>query len=397
MSDHERELEKLYGQDPVYHQFRNMTTELGTFLLEREDAIHLALAALLIKHNVLFISAPGEVKTTLLNLIAKAIEGASFFAVELYKLTSPEFVFGPPDMQLYEREGVFRHRINGMAPWAHIVFLDEVFSGNPAVVQGTASLSNPDQRTFSNADVMEACPTFTVYAAANRLPDFEEDIELAKIYDRYLFRLVIQPVGEKENFLRLLDVEIPKELTSKVTLMEFRGLQRNVQWVEIPHHLKELRWDLKKGLDKAGIEVSSRRWRWTTDAIRASAFLDKRVAAIDEDLLILKHVLWTDPKDYKTVENLIIMICFPKYFAALEHLKRAQELLRLAQEGKSLQERLVEIKKIYEQVSALLPGARTDYEKRQIRSRVLPCIEQIEKVVIQTIVASGGSKAEEGG
>lgn len=379
-------------------RFRHAMEEMQRVFIQRDEAIRLAFAAMLIGHNAFYLSAPGEAKTAICTLIGRFVKGWRTFVVELFPGTPPDYVFGPPDIRHLDETGFIRYNTEGMLPKAHFAFVDEIFhGGNPMVVQGLASILNPDQRIFTNAGEEQGCDTFTVLAAANPpLPNFEEE-ELAglkKIWDRFLFRHVPPAIEKKKDFMDLLEVELPKKLSYEITLEDLEGLQSVVQKVLMPDELREFRWDLKKALRDAGIWISPRRWVWTRDALRASALLDWRSRVIDEDMLILRHVLWNDPVERKLVAGLIVKVVFPCLFEAKLKEKQAEEQLELAraeaEAGKSVREPVVEIRKIYEQVSALLPKARYGYEKQQIRGDVLARIERIE-VEIQGIAASSES------
>ena len=81
----------------------------------------------------------------------------------LTRFTEPNEIFGPVDIAAF-REGRYERRTAGMLPEAEVVFLDEVFKSNSAILNSLLTLLN--ERRFTSGDRALACPLpLTAYSA----------------------------------------------------------------------------------------------------------------------------------------------------------------------------------------------------------------------------------------
>src|SRR5205814_1059073 len=92
--------------------------------------------------------------------------------------------FGPVDIRAF-REGTYTRKTETMLPEAEIVFLDEVFRSNSAILNSLLTLLN--ERKFSNGSRVVPVPLLSMFGAANEVPN---DENLAAIFDRFLLRVV---------------------------------------------------------------------------------------------------------------------------------------------------------------------------------------------------------------
>ncbi|GMR19120.1 MAG: hypothetical protein BMS9Abin34_246 [Patescibacteria group bacterium] len=359
-------------QSGAYQRLLSLRSEICRYLFEREEAVDLVLAAFLCGHNVLFISKPGTAKSLMLSLLCRSIEDSRYFYTELFRFTQPDVIFGPVDIRILQSEAKARHNTDGYLPSAHFALVDEIFSGNPAIIQGMSPILNPDQRVFPNGDEEVACPTISVVAGTNRLPDFtDEHFDLEKVWDRILFRAFLEPIDEQENFLKLLGLrEVPKKLSTAVRLDELLGFREDLAKVEVLPEIYELLWDLSERFAKEEIWVSDRRWRWTVVALRAIAFLNQRAQVVPEDFLTLQHVFWNDLSEIQPVFLAILEVVFPSYIEAVRLYAAAREALKIVQDDSAdvadRFEQKVEIANIQERLEELVLESRSGWEQQNI-------------------------------
>src|SRR5262245_45403188 len=71
-----------------------------------------------------------------------------------------------------------------MLPEAEIVFLDEVFKSNSAILNALLTLLN--ERRYTSGGQVIRCPLVSVFAASNEVPS---DETLSAVFDRFLLRV----------------------------------------------------------------------------------------------------------------------------------------------------------------------------------------------------------------
>src|SRR4029077_18142316 len=108
---------------------------------------------------------------------------AKYFEYLLTRFTEPNEIFGPVDIAAF-RDGQYRRNTAGMLPEAEIVFLDEVFKSNSAILNALLTLLN--ERKYTSGGQILRCPLISVFAGADEAP---ADETLTAIFDRFILRI----------------------------------------------------------------------------------------------------------------------------------------------------------------------------------------------------------------
>src|SRR5512140_1036730 len=156
---------------------------LESRFLGKDEVIRLLLIAVLAGEHAVLIGPPGTAKSALLRTFARMMQ-ANYFEYLLTRFTEPNEIFGPVDIAAF-REGKYVRRIEGMLPTAEIVFLDEVFKSNSAILNSLLHVIN-ERRFTSGAQVIDV-PLISLYAASNEVPN---DDSLSAMFDRFLLRVL---------------------------------------------------------------------------------------------------------------------------------------------------------------------------------------------------------------
>ena len=150
--------------------------------LNKQEIIRLLLICTVAGEHMVLIGPPGTAKSAMVRLFARLID-ARYFEYLLTRFTEPNEIFGPVDIRAF-REGSYRRRIENMLPQAEIVFLDEIFKSNSAILNSLLTLLN-ERRFTSGGQVLEV-PLLSLFGASNEVPN---DDNLAAIFDRFLLRV----------------------------------------------------------------------------------------------------------------------------------------------------------------------------------------------------------------
>ena len=153
----------------------------GTFL-GKDEVIRLLLISVLAGEHAVLIGPPGTAKSALIRMFSRLLS-ARYFEYLLTRFTEPNEIFGPVDIAAF-REGRYERRVDGMLPQAEIVFLDEVFKSNSAILNALLTLLN--ERRYTSGGVVMKCPLLSAFGASNEVPT---DETLTAIFDRFLLRI----------------------------------------------------------------------------------------------------------------------------------------------------------------------------------------------------------------
>ena len=277
---------------------QDLRNTLNQKFFERSDLIDGMLTVLLSKQTLFMLGSPGVAKSAIACAISESISG-SFFSWLLSKFSVPDELFGSISIQGLENNKYERITTNKL-PEAKVCFLDEIFKGSSAILNILLPVIN--ERTFYNGNTPTKIPLEAVYAASNEIPQGEE---LAAIYDRFILKFVVEPISEDANFAALLTGGSEKIQMPKISEKELQLAQAEAEKVTIDKKVIDKLIVLHKEIKNAGIYVSDRKWRESIKAIKAYAYLNGKTSADEDDLTILKNILWSTPDQIKMVAKIV--------------------------------------------------------------------------------------------
>ncbi len=267
----------------------------------KDDVVDLLGICLLAKENAFLYGPPGTAKSAIVRTMAQTVKDGKNFEYLLTRFTEPNEIFGPFDIRKL-KEGELLTNTEGMMPEASMVFLDEIFNANSAILNSLLMALN--EKIFKRGKETKHLPALMFVGASNVLP---EDEALNALFDRFLIRINVDYVNP--------------DLLHQV-LLAGRKLENNME-TESPeilsHEIKELQ-DLCKKVDlkpiyevylntiislrNTGIAISDRRAVKMQNLIAASALICGRNEAILSDLWILKHI-WDTEEQIEILEGII--------------------------------------------------------------------------------------------
>src|SRR6476620_2533828 len=165
----------------IAQKVRDVGRALDERYLDKSELIRMLLVTLVAGEHMLIVGPPGTAKSALVRHLARLVD-ARYFEYLLTRFSEPNELFGPVDIKAF-REGSYVRRIDAMLPEAEIVFLDEIFKSNSAILNALLSILN-ERRFFTGSQSIKV-PLSSLYGATNEVPN---DDALGAVFDRFLVR-----------------------------------------------------------------------------------------------------------------------------------------------------------------------------------------------------------------
>ena len=308
----------------AFEKLQALQAELNQIVVEREVQIEGALAALLAGVHVLFLGPPGTAKSLLTNILCKALDDAQYFQWLLTKFTTPEELFGAYSLKGLQNDE-YRRITQGKAPECHILFCDEIFKANSAILNAMLTLIN--ERIFHNHGKAVPAPLLSCFAASNELPQGEE---LGALYDRFVLKYWVRYIDDDQNFFDLLNGTCgASEPRTKISLAEIEQLQKAADKVTVSQDIMTAIREIANELRGKGINVSDRKWKTSVKVLKALAFLRGQAEVTADELEVYADMLWQNPEDRKTVLDVVSPRSNPLNAKAIEYLDQALEVYNI--------------------------------------------------------------------
>jgi MoxR-like ATPase len=347
----------------------------------REEEARAITLAILSREHVILIGEPGTAKSALARRAADLIQ-ARFFKYLLTKYTEPSELFGPLDLNAL-KEGKYVRITTGKLPEAEIVFLDEVFNANSAILN--ALLSIMQERVWYDGYSEIRVPLWTLIGASNRVPD---EAELEAVYDRFMLRQYTKPLPENK-WSELLDagwrieaglVPKPDPVLTIDMLKRAYDLLFNVNLEPIKQKLLRV----YAVLEERGIHLTDRRKTKALKIIAANALLEGRLAANERDLLVLRFVA---PRDIDDFDRIMVVLTeelrMPeRYIRELNDIRaNVREAAKLVATLKSYDPRLVDLFRSLKIARARILSILRDVDDRSVRGLAEQVLQEIDDVL----------------
>ena len=290
-------------------RINKIISSLSDDLQEREDVISIALLGSLIEESIFFYGPPGTGKSLIARRISTAFHNQKYFEYLMQKFSTPDEIFGQVSISELKKDN-YKRLTEGFLPTATFAFLDEIWKSSPAILNTLLTILN--ERLFKNGKIIENCPLKVIISASNEVPPKNQGLEA--LYDRFLLRVPVFPIKDKNNFEILLESNNVKTKTNikneyKISpnevekwKNEINNIKLSKETFNIIHILRTLLFEKAEELD---IYVSDRRWKKVAFLLKASAFFCERKETNLSDLLLLKYCLWSTNENREKINTLI--------------------------------------------------------------------------------------------
>ena len=296
--------------EPVRTRIRNMIGALGGYFIDKNEIIELMAVATVAQEPLLLVGRPGTAKSDLVVRFCQAlgVSGNDYFEYMLTKFTEPSEIVGPIDINLL-KEGRYLRRTLGKLPEASVVFLDEIFKSNSAILNTLLTIIN--ERKFYQDGKPVPVRMKMLFAATNEIPEFSE---LDALKDRFVLKVESRSVKDR-HFDDLLDAGLAGEVYRAFNRRPWEDLCALEDFQKAKSYLDHIirQGELKdKGSDRAnyfppevysrfkrilktlekedGIEISDRKVVKLYRLLRARAFLFHGGVIQKSDLVLLRYI-----------------------------------------------------------------------------------------------------------
>lgn len=291
----------------LIQKLHQVAQELTNHFLDKDEIVRLLIISVLAGEHMVIIGPPGTAKSAMIRLFSRLVD-ARYFEYLLTRFTEPNELFGPIDIRAF-REGTYTRRIEGMIPQAEIIFLDEVFKSNSAILNSLLTLLN--ERKYTTGSQVIDVPVISVFGASNEVPN---DETLEAIFDRFLLRVLSDNL-DSFHFHQLIAKGLLNEVEKmsgadqqqapKLRRQDLQALQQAfVSRMNFSDEFLTTYKGLIFQIRSEGITVSDRRVIKFLKLFAASALFDGRSQPNDSDFFVLKHI-WNNLDQREILEEIV--------------------------------------------------------------------------------------------
>lgn len=284
----------------IQEKLQNVLRHLKNTFVGKDEIIDLLGICLIAKENAFLLGPPGTAKSAIVRELSKCVTDGKNFEYLLTRFTEPNEIFGPFDIRKL-KDGDLVTNTEGMLPEASVIFLDEIFNANSAILNSLLMALN--EKIFRRGKETRKLPALMFVGASNLLP---EDETLAALLDRFLVRIqcgYVHPDQLQEVLLAGWKLEKQKTDPPEISRSEILELQQAASQIELGPIRKDY-LGLIYSLRNAGIQVSDRRAVKLQNLIAASALSCGRTEAIPSDLWVMKYI-WDTEEQIEVLEGMV--------------------------------------------------------------------------------------------
>ena len=293
-------------QIPIHRRIKKLLEYISDGLKERDESVRLAFLACIARENTFLFGQHGTAKKLIALRLKSAFEGAKYFEYLVPENANENLladeIFGPLSQKKLKQDK-YERLTEGYLPDSEIAFLDEIWKISPSIQNPLLSLVNKKN------------PLRTLIASSANLPDKNQGLE--SLWENFLLRLVINPIQNEDNFLKLLS---GKKIEGQIEQSEFAISEKELsQWhekiekIRIPREIQEIFIEIRKKLadleenssEKGIFYVSDERWTKIVWLLKNSAFLNGRKSIDLLDCQIISHCIWNSEKTIEETKKIV--------------------------------------------------------------------------------------------
>ncbi|WP_342512870.1 AAA family ATPase [Sporosarcina sp. FSL K6-1522] len=355
---------------------------LNVKFYEREAEIEAILIAILSRQHLLMIGPSGTAKSALAVELAKMIQGTKYFQWLLTRFSTPEELFGPLSLKDLE-QGVYKRNTASKMPEVHVVFLDEIFKANSAILNSLLTIIN--ERIFYNDGSPIPVPLMSVIGASNEYPEEGEGLEA--LFDRFLLRYEVDYIADDTNFTSMMKNAGKHGQMPTMTMEDLIHFQFLTDMVTIQDEVYSAIAKIRKELRDEGIRPSDRRFKQSLSVLQARALIRKRQVVSVEDVVILENALWETIDQKDTVSFIVRRHAEDTAIRAIDSIQNeANEVFNSIKQDNSIEAGMEAIQKM-KALEADLNKLKGCYEGRDVEiDALLIKVKSMQQEILNAIL-----------
>lgn len=337
-------------------RIRTLLQHMGDNLFEKERILALTLLSSVAGESIFLLGPPGVAKSMIARRLKLAFRDAKAFEYLMGKFSTPDEIFGPVSISKLKNDDKYERLTTHYLPGSQIVFLDEIWKASPPIQNALLTVLN--EKIYRNGEQEVEVDIRGLIAASNELPAKGEGLEA--LWDRFLLRMIVENIESEDAFEKLLTLpfHLPKEdpvpEDLKISQNEYVQWQESLNDISIPGHLIHIIHEIRRSIRLRNSTeppddhwyISDRRWRKTSNLLKASAFLHDRSEVMLSDMLLLVDCLWDQFDHREAISAMILGDIIEHGYERLTSLGSLRTQLELWQEEIAEETRIVSVEKI---------------------------------------------------
>lgn len=313
------QLPVLLSPEERVQQIKGIINIISQGLYGKEEAVRLALLSAVAGESVFFLGPPGTAKSMISRRISCAFKDIDqereYFEYLMNEFSTPDEICGPVSLKKLNEDQYLR-LTEGYLPQARVAFLDEIWKSGPAILNTLLTIIN--EKKFHNGKVVEQVPLVSLSAASNELPERGRGLEA--LWDRFVLRVIVNPVSDEEDFFKVVDSPAQEEPEIDgqhlLTFGELEEWQQSIDAVELGDDARKVISAIRRELERRnqaleekereeGWYVSDRRWKKIVRILKASAFLNGRDTVDLMDCSLIAYCIWNTGSQQQQVDAIM--------------------------------------------------------------------------------------------
>ncbi len=299
----------------VKSKITELLKQLNDGVIEKEEVIALTLLSAVAGESIFHLGAPGVAKSLIARRLKYAFKDGSSFEYLMNRFSTPDEIFGPISISQLKDNDKYERIVKNYLPTATVVFLDEIWKAGPSIQNALLTVLN--EKIYRNGEQEIEVPMKALISASNELPSKGEGLEA--LWDRFLVRLIVEGVKEKQNFNDMISKSLNSytdtiDVSHKITDEEYKKWSKTIDEVEIPENVFNVIHIIRNYINlhnqkeenkEKSIYISDRRWRKIIKLLRTSAFLNDRKSVDLMDCFLIKNCIWNETDQIQATSQFV--------------------------------------------------------------------------------------------